>query len=73
MRLYQAAEVQAGRARGDIYGALRKSIDDARAEFRESYFARCSNMVDYLHLELVRTLAHDDAELLGRDYPGALA
>jgi hypothetical protein len=73
MRLYQAAEVQAGRARGDIYGALRKSIDDARAEFRETYFARCSNMVDYLHLELVRTLAHDDAELLGRDYPGALA
>jgi hypothetical protein len=73
MRLYQAAEVQAGRARGDIYGALRKPIDDARAEFRESYFARCSNMVDYLHLELVRTLAHDDAELLGRDYPGPLA
>jgi len=73
MRLYQAAEVQAGRARGDIYGALGKPIDDARAAFREKYFARCPNMVDYLHLELVRTLAHDDPELLGKNYPGPLA
>jgi hypothetical protein len=73
MRLYQAADVQAGRAHGDVYGALRKPIDDARAAFRENYFARCPNMVDYLHLELVRTLAHDDPELLGKDYPGPLA
>lgn len=73
MRLYQAADVQAGRAHGDVYGVSRKPIDDARAAFRENYFARCPNMVDYLHLELVRTLAHDDPELLGKDYPGPLA
>jgi hypothetical protein len=73
MRLYQAAAVQAGRASGDIYGALRQPVDDARAAFREDYFAHCPNMVDYLHLELVRTLAHDDPELLGNDYPGPLA
>lgn len=73
MRLYRAAEVQAGRAHGDVYGALRKPIDDARAAFREKYFGRCPNMVDYLHLELVRTLAHDDPELLGKNYPGPLA
>jgi hypothetical protein len=29
-------------------------------------------MVDYLHPELVRTLANDDVELLGSDYPGPL-
>jgi hypothetical protein len=28
--------------------------------------------VDYLHLELVRTLANDDVELLGQDYPGPM-
>jgi hypothetical protein len=28
--------------------------------------------VDYLHLELVRTLGNDDAELLGQGYPGAM-
>jgi hypothetical protein len=29
-------------------------------------------MVDYLHLELVRTLANDDPELLGENYPGVI-
>jgi len=29
-------------------------------------------MVDYLHLELLRTLANDDSDLLGKDYPGPL-
>ena len=29
-------------------------------------------MVDYLHLELVRSLANDDAILLGPNYPGPL-
>ena len=73
MRLRHAADVRAGRARRDIYGALRKSIDIAREAFRKNFFAPCPSMVDYLHLELVRTLANDDAELLGKDYPGILA
>jgi hypothetical protein len=30
-------------------------------------------MVDYIHVELLRTLANDDAELLGEDYPGPMA
>ena len=29
-------------------------------------------MVDYLHLELLRTLANDDADLLGSEYPGPM-
>ena len=29
-------------------------------------------MVDYLHLELVRSFADDDARMLGPDYPGPL-
>ena len=72
MRLHEAAAVQSGRTQRDLYGALRPRIDSARAAFRQSYFAACSNMVDYLHVELVRTLAHDDADLLGKDYPGPL-
>jgi hypothetical protein len=73
MRLRCAAEVQAGRARRDLYGALRQQIDAAREAFRKSFFEPCPSMVDYLHLELVRTLAHDDPELLGKDYPGIMA
>jgi hypothetical protein len=72
MRLYEADTVQSGRARRDLYDALRKPIDEARQKFHEQFFARCASMVDYLHLELVRTLAHDDPDLFGKDYPGPL-
>jgi len=72
MRLREPAAVQSGRTQRNLYGALRSRIDDARVTFRQSYFAPCSSMVDYLHVELVRTLANDDPELLGKDYPGPL-
>ena len=73
MRLYEADAVQSGRARRDLYSALHKSIDQARKNFRESFYTSCPSMVDYLHLELLRTLANDDPELLGKDYPGPRA
>ncbi|HEV3331452.1 MAG TPA: hypothetical protein VG096_10750 [Bryobacteraceae bacterium] len=72
MRLYETEAVQSGRARGDLYGALRERIDRGRDSFRKSFFASCPSMVDYLHLELLRTLAHDDPDVLGKDYPGPL-
>jgi hypothetical protein len=72
MRLYDTEAVQSGRARGDLYGALRERIDRGREAFRKSFFASCPSMVDYLHLELLRTLAHDDPEVLGKAYPGPL-
>jgi hypothetical protein len=72
MRLFQAEAVRAGRARRNLYDALRKSIDAAREAFRLSFFEPCSSMVDYLHLELVQTLANDDPDLLGNNYPGPM-
>ncbi len=72
IRLRSAAAVQSGRARRNLYGSLRDSIDAARDGFRKEFFAKCPSMVDYLHLELTRTLANDDAELLGKDYPGPM-
>jgi hypothetical protein len=72
MRLFETDAVHAGRERHDLYGALGPSIDRARDAFRKQYFTACPGMVDYLHLELVRTLANDDPELLGKDYPGPL-
>jgi hypothetical protein len=71
MRLYEPEAVQSGRNAGDLYGALRQKIDDARSDFHSSFFT-CPSMVDYLHLELVHTLANDDPELLGKDYPGPM-
>jgi hypothetical protein len=73
MRLNDGAAVQSGRTEKNLYGALRARIDGARARFHEMFFARCSSMVDYIHVELARNLAHDNADLLGKDYPGPLA
>jgi hypothetical protein len=72
MRLFKADAVQSGRRQRDLYASLRNAMDAARIEFREKFFAQCPGMLDYLHLEMVRTLAHDDAELLGPDYPGPM-
>ena len=73
IRLHQAEAVHAGRMHRDLYGTLQEPIDRARANFRRMYIDVCPSMVDYLHLELVRTLAHDNPRLLGDDYPGALS
>lgn len=71
-RLREGAAVRSGRVRGDLYSELELQIEEARKSFRDEFFAPCSGMVDYLHLEMVHTLANDDAELLGKDYPGPL-
>ncbi len=73
MRLYDGEAVQNGRERRDLYTAFGPRIDAARESFRKLYFSATPTMVDYLHLELLRTLAHDDPDLLGKDYPGPLA
>ncbi len=70
--LYQFEKVKNGRTAHDLYTSLKEEIDSAREAFRREFLNASDSMVDYLHLELVRTLANDDAELLGRDYPGPM-
>jgi hypothetical protein len=72
MRLYHENEVRSGAATGDIYGALQNEIDAARDQFLQAFLSKSSTMVDYLHLELLRSLAHDDDGLLGHNYPGPM-
>src|SRR5471030_185948 len=72
MRLFEAEAVQNGRAQRSLYEALGKSIDAARDIFRKTFFASCASMVDYVDLELTRTLANDNPDLLGKTYPGPL-
>jgi len=71
-RLRDGAAVRSGRAHGDLYGELAPQIDAAREEFRSEFLAPCPSMIDYLHREMLRTLAKDNAQLLGNDYPGPL-
>jgi hypothetical protein len=70
--LHKMPQVREGRSRRDLYGALREEIDAERQEFREQFTEKCPSMVDYYHLELVRTLAQENSALLGPGYSGPL-
>ena len=66
--LDEAGAIAGGRARGELYAALRGSIDAARAE----YSARFLPGLDHLHLEMLARLAQGNAAAMGPDYPGPL-
>jgi hypothetical protein len=72
MLLHKVRQVHAGRSGSNLYGMLKEEIDSGREAFRREFIETCPSMVDYLHLELQRTLAKDDALALGPDYPGPL-
>jgi hypothetical protein len=72
IRLYQSEKVKNARTAHDLYTSLKEEIDAAREAFRREFLNASDSMVDYLHLELVRTLANDDAEVFGANYPGAM-
>ncbi len=72
MRLYRPDAVKAGRGQQDLYSALQDAIDEGRDSFRQTFVTASQTMVDYFHLELVRTLANGDPAWLGGGYPGPL-
>lgn len=72
MRLYHPQELRKGVFEGNIYGSLGREIDRARADFLQTFLSKSPTMVDYLHLEILRSLAHEDDTLLGEDYPGPM-
>lgn len=72
MQLERPEVSQAARRQGNLYLLLRNEIDQARQAYA-AQFMTIPSMVDYLHLELVRTAAEGDESKLGADYPGQLA
>ena len=72
IQLYHAAAMKMGRLAGDVYTALKPQVDAARESYREKFLTPVNGTADYLHVEFVRTLANDDAALLGPEYPGPL-
>lgn len=62
------AQICAGRESGDLYGALRERVDEARRQYRERYSAA----PDCLHAEMVTRLALGEERRLGAAYPGPL-
>lgn len=72
IRLHHDQAVRAGRAQRNLYALLKREIDHARDAFRRQFIEASPTMTDYLHRELVRTLANEDPGTLGTDYPGPL-
>jgi hypothetical protein len=72
MRLSHPDDLRKGVFESDIYGALSSEIDRARADFLQTFLSKSPTMVDYLHLEILRSLAHDDDRLMGEAYPGPM-
>jgi hypothetical protein len=72
IRLHKSEKVIEGRIQHALYASLKTEIDSARDVFERDFLPISPTMVDYLHLELVRTLANENAELLGPDYPGPM-
>ena len=68
--LVQTDAVDAGRSQGNLYSRLQSQIDAARESYRKEFAS--GDIPDYLHLEIVKTLANNDATTLGSDYPGSL-
>ena len=56
-----------GRVNSDLYSRLQKEIDASRETYRRQVDAPGG---DYFHEELIKILADNDPERLGKDYPG---
>src|SRR5437868_3490463 len=63
MRLFSPELVKQGRASKDLYRTLQKDVDAGREMYRQMFLTASPTMVDYFHVELLRTLANDDASL----------
>lgn len=72
MLIDQYEAVEHGRRNRALYVYLKDPIESQRKEFRKLYLDTSASMNDYYHEELVRTLANNDATLLGPQYPGAM-
>jgi len=70
IKLYNQAKVAEGRAARDLYDRLKEDIDKSRASYHKRYGSTPAASADYFTKELVRTLADNDASLLGANFPG---
>jgi len=68
LALYKKDEVAKGRQNKDLYRRFKEEIDKSKALYDERFQKIAGHNIDYLYDELVRTLAENDASLLG-DYP----
>jgi len=72
LQLYRAQEIREGKKAGDLYGRLREEIDKSRDVYQRKFGHTAAGSIDYFHVELLQTLADNQEDHLGPDYPGPM-
>lgn len=68
VKLYNQAKVAEGRKNKDLYDRLKEDIEKSRATYLKRYGSTVAATADYFNNELIRSLAEDDASLLGPNF-----
>ncbi len=68
IKLYNQAKVAEGRRNKDLYDRLKEDIDKSRGTFQKRYGSTAAASGDYFEKELLRSLAEDDASIMGSNF-----
>lgn len=68
VKLYNQAKVAEGRKKKDLYDRLKEDIEKSRSTYTKRYGNTVAASGDYLNAEIVRSLAGDDASVLGANF-----
>ena len=68
VKLYNQAKVAEGRKNKDLYDRLKEDIEKSRATYNKRYGSTVAASADYFNNEVIRSLAEDDASLLGPNF-----
>ena len=68
IKLYNQAKVAEGRKNKDLYDRLKEDIEKSRGTFQKRYGNSAAAGADYFSQEIVRSLAEDDASIMGANF-----
>ena len=68
IKLYNQAKVAEGRRNRDLYDRLKDDIEKSRSSYQKRYGNTIAASGDYFQKEVVRSLAEEDASLMGANF-----
>jgi hypothetical protein len=68
IKLYNQAKVAEGRRNKDLYDRLKDDIEKSRSTYQKRYGTTAAASGEYFHQELLRSLAEDDASVMGANF-----
>ena len=68
IKLYNQAKVAEGRRHKDLYDRLKEDIEKSRSTYQKRYGSTVAASGDYFQKEVVRSLAEEDAAIMGANF-----